>query len=190
MISWRFSRCRVRRWTCACRSTSAITPAEASRSARKRSKSRLSRPLRAFRHAARTRPARPQSRRVATPRGRRGCARRRPRRCGDRRRIADLAQPLDVRSRAAADTCERHDDDAMRPEVRRVEQRRRTDERVAAEIEREDDARIVLQAGDQRGVALRLAAENEVTVVKPGRGRAGFGEAVVDPERKPRETRP
>ncbi len=102
----------------------------------------------------------------------------------------DLAQPLDVGSRAAPDTCERHDDDAIRPEFRHVEQRRRTDERVAAEIEREDDARIVLQAGDQRGVALRLAAENEVTLVKPGAGRAGFGEAVVDPERKRRETRP
>lgn len=69
-------------------------------------------------------------------------------------------KPLPVRPRPAADLRKRHGDDAGRPKSRVRFERGRPEKALAPVVQRQDDAGIVAERGERRGVVDRFAAEN------------------------------
>lgn len=109
-----------------------------------------------------------------------------------RRARDERAQALEVRPLAGADAGEGHGDDLLRPARGILEQRRRTDELVAAKVEREDERAAAGKAGREGGGGQRLAADDGAaqTPRLPGGERGLVGDAGIDPQRKHRKSAP
>src|SRR5262245_4576979 len=112
-----------------------------------------------------------------------------------RRLRSQLIQQIDIRPLIAAHPAERHDDQPLGPELRLLTQRLRAEELAVLEIEREDNsvtAKLRCERGDTRLIALRLAAEDQITEVLPQPALAVLGrrQSVVHPEAESGKTSP
>lgn len=102
---------------------------------------------------------------------------------------ADLAQALPIGAGAAADPGQRHDDDALGPEIRPLEESGGAQPLRALEVQGEGEPGLASERLDEPEIGLALAAENEPATGGIEKAPTGVEavEAGIDPEIEPGE---